>query len=80
MLSLPSTKPLAEEISSPMQCHLAFISNDPEQDSEKLISGGCSILEAKQNLPGGEKVFLLKDPFGNFIQLIKRAQGIEIIK
>ena len=57
----------------PLQLHLAFVSQDPVSDAERLIQGGAKEVDDLQ-LPDGTHLKMLKDPWGFSIQLCKRAE------
>ena len=57
----------------PLICHLAFVSDDPTHDKERLIKAGAT-LDSELNLPDGTHLIMMKDPWGLAIQLCKRAK------
>ena len=56
-----------------MLVHLAFLSDNPAADRERLIGAGASIAEDLTTTPAGDEVLILRDPWGIALQLIKRA-------
>lgn len=56
----------------PLQLHLAFISESPAADSERLIAADASWVD--EIIPGdGSHLIMLRDPWGLALQLCKRA-------
>lgn len=58
---------------NPLTLHLAFVSEDPEQDAQRLCAAGCTQLDDVR-LNDGSVLLMLKDPWGFAIQLCKRGQ------
>ena len=56
----------------PLLVHLAFVSNNPDNDKNRLIEAGASYVE-EVNLPDGSKLIMMRDPWGLAIQLCKRG-------
>ena len=56
----------------PLLVHLAFVSEDPEKDKNRLLTAGAS-LESDQKLEDGSHLVMLRDPWGLAIQLCKRG-------
>lgn len=52
--------------------HLAFVSEDPAQDTERLLAAGAT-LETDMRLDDGSHLVMLRDPWGLAVQLCKRA-------
>lgn len=57
---------------NPLLLHLAFVSEDPGGDKQRLLQAGASE-EKDEQLPDGSRVIMLRDPWGVPIQLCKRA-------
>ena len=58
----------------PLELHLAFRSDDPAADAERLIGACASLFEAFKTTPAGDRMVMLRDPFGLALQLVWRAQ------
>jgi catechol 2,3-dioxygenase-like lactoylglutathione lyase family enzyme len=56
----------------PLNVHLAFVSEDPGRDKERLLAAGASEVSDDQ-LPDGSRLVMLRDPWGFSVQLCKRA-------
>lgn len=54
------------------QLHLAFVSEDPHQERERLLKAGAKLIE-EQHLPDGSHLLMMRDPWGLAIQFCKRA-------
>jgi glyoxylase I family protein len=57
-----------------LQLHLAFVSDDPAGDRDRLLNAGCTIAEELRTTPAGDTLCMMRDPFGFAIQLCKRAK------
>jgi catechol 2,3-dioxygenase-like lactoylglutathione lyase family enzyme len=53
--------------------HLAFSSEDPAADRDRLIAAGATGEEEISTTPAGDMVVMLRDPWGFAIQLVRRA-------
>ena len=56
--------------------HLAFLVEDPEKTAEKLLVAGATIAEPYKKTPAGDRMIMLRDPFGISIQFIKRRSSM----
>ena len=52
--------------------HLAFVSDDPTADKERLMAAGATFDEDR-TLPDGTRLLMLRDPWGVCIQFCKRT-------
>jgi glyoxylase I family protein len=57
----------------PLILHIAFVTNDPESDKNRLLDAGAT-LQSEQKLDDGSVLVMLKDPWGFSVQLCKRAK------
>lgn len=58
---------------NPLLVHLAFVSEEPEEDKKSLLAAGAS-LESDQQLEDGSHLVMLRDPWGLALQLCKRGK------
>lgn len=58
----------------PLRLHLAFTSEDVERDCRRLVAAGCTQVQEIQDLPNGDTVTMLRDPWGLAVQLVRRAE------
>jgi uncharacterized glyoxalase superfamily protein PhnB len=65
MLDFPNT--------SHMAIHVAFMVDDINVIKAKLISAGATLVEDITKTPAGDLVLMLRDPWGEPIQFVKRA-------
>ncbi len=84
-LADPSGRPILELYSNPaaavldfpethfLTMHLAFIADDPQAAADKLCAAGARVVEPFKITDAGDRMVMLKDPFGISIQLIRRA-------
>lgn len=56
----------------PLIVHLAFVSEDPAADKQRLVSAGATEV-SEQHLQDGSHLVMLRDPWGLAIQLCKRG-------
>lgn len=59
----------------PLTLHLAFVSEDPASDKEKLVSAGAVFLN-ESHFKDGSHLVMLRDPWGIPIQLCKRGTAL----
>ena len=57
---------------NPLLVHLAFVSERPGEDKDRLLQAGAS-LETEQHLEDGSHIVMLRDPWGLALQLCKRG-------
>lgn len=58
----------------PLELHLAFLSEDPQGEAERLLKAGAVLSEPLKTTAAGDEVVMLRDPFGLALQLVKRAK------
>jgi catechol 2,3-dioxygenase-like lactoylglutathione lyase family enzyme len=73
---LPEITPLCDSQTHHLQLHIALESDDPEKDSAYLIENGAKFIERCSKKMPGDKLIVFHDPWGNCIQLVKRASKI----
>ncbi len=56
----------------PLVAHLAFVSENPTADKERLIAAGATLF-SDEVLTDGSHLVMLRDPWGLAIQFCKRA-------
>lgn len=56
----------------PLLIHLAFVSEDPDADKERLIKAGATLV-GENRLEDGSHMVMLRDPWGFSVQLWKRS-------
>ncbi|WP_192820347.1 VOC family protein [Rufibacter sp. LB8] len=57
---------------NPLLVHLAFVSENPTVDQERLCAAGASLV-SDQHLEDGSHLIMLRDPWGLALQLCKRG-------
>lgn len=55
----------------PMQMHIAFAAEDPDEVAAELVKAGA-VLEDTTDLPDGSRLVMLRDPWGIPVQLVRR--------
>ncbi|KAA5541181.1 VOC family protein [Adhaeribacter rhizoryzae] len=58
---------------NPLLVHLAFVSPAPDEDKERLVAAGATLV-SDQRLEDGSHLVMLRDPWGLAIQLCKRGK------
>ena len=66
--------PVEEALSHPLQLHLAFKSIEIEADKERLLEMGATFVTDCPTADPDARVLIVKDPWGNFIQLARRKE------
>lgn len=57
----------------PLVVHLAFASENPEADMERLLQAGATLESGPTTTAAGDTLVMLRDPWGFPIQLCRRA-------
>jgi len=57
----------------PLLLHLAFLSDHPAADRDRLVAAGATVAEDLVTTPLGDELIMLRDPWHVPLQLIKRA-------
>ena len=57
----------------PLLVHLAFVSDSPAADRDRLVKAGARLIEDLVTSPAGDQLVMLRDPWGVALQLAKRA-------
>jgi len=57
----------------PLHLHIAFYSQNPTADRDRLIKAGAKLAEDVTKTPAGDELIMLRDPWSTAIQLVKRA-------
>lgn len=60
------------------QLHLAFTSADPAADRARLEKAGAAFVSEMKGAHEGEILTMLRDPWGNCIQLVRRGEGLHL--
>ncbi|QHL86723.1 VOC family protein [Nibribacter ruber] len=69
----PTDQVPAYRTMNPLLVHLAFVSENPTEDQDRLCAAGAT-LHAVQYLEDGSHLVMLRDPWGLALQLCKRGQ------
>lgn len=59
----------------PLLLHLAFVSENPSEDKDRLIRAGAT-LESETISENGNHLVMLRDPWGFALQLCKRGKPL----
>jgi len=57
----------------PLLLHVAFTVEDVEAIRSKLIAAGATAVDEVTTTPAGDKLAMLRDPWGLAIQFVRRA-------
>ena len=63
---------------SHQECHIAFLTNDPEKLAKRMVYGGSKIIIPARKETNGDVIIDLVDPSNFPIRLIKRAKPVLI--
>lgn len=58
----------------PLLFHLAFLSDDPAGDRDRLVAAGATVASDIVTSPAGDQLLMLRDPWSIPLQLVKRAE------
>ena len=58
----------------PLYMHLAYISDNPAEDRDRLVQSGAVIVDDLATTSSNDVIVMLRDPWGIPIQLVKRAK------
>jgi catechol 2,3-dioxygenase-like lactoylglutathione lyase family enzyme len=58
---------------NPLMLHLAFVSENPDEEKERLGKAGA-VLVSDDTLEDGTRLLMMRDPWGLCIQFCKRAK------
>lgn len=58
---------------NPLLVHLAFVSQNPDEDKVRLVAAGATLV-SDQHLEDGSHLVMLRDPWGLALQLCKRGK------
>lgn len=58
----------------PLYMHVAYVSNNPAADRDRLAQDGAVMIDDLTTTPSGDVIVMLRDPWGVPIQLVKRAK------
>lgn len=57
----------------PLVLHLAFTVADPVAARDQLLAAGATLADDLVTLPNGDRLIMLRDPWGFALQLVNRA-------
>jgi glyoxylase I family protein len=60
----------------PGTLHLAFVSEDIQSDIDRLSAAGAKLEVGITDLPGGDIMAFIRDPWGLTLQLVKRRESM----
>ncbi|SIT94457.1 VOC family protein [Pontibacter indicus] len=60
---------------NPLLVHLAFVSQNPTADKDRLVKAGATLV-TEQHLEDGSHLVMLRDPWGLAVQLCKRGTSM----
>jgi len=58
---------------NPLMLHLAFVSENPDDEKKRLLEAGAQLI-SDDTLEDGTRLLMLRDPWGLAIQFCKRAK------
>ena len=66
--------PIEDALSHPLQLHIAFKSKNIEADKNRLLELGAEFVTDCATSDPDATVLIVKDPWGNFVQLAQRKE------
>lgn len=69
----PAVTPPDYRAMHPLLLHIAFAVADTSAERARLLAAGCSIAEDTVTTPAGDRLTMLRDPWGFALQLCQRA-------
>jgi len=70
---LPNIAALSDRVDHHLQLHIGLRSDDPDAEAANLIAHGATFLEKCPVTHPDDNLIVLRDPWGNCIQLVKRG-------
>lgn len=67
--------PIEGALTHPLQLHIAFKSEDINKDRDRLLTSGAVFVTDCPTDDPDAQVLIVKDPWGNFIQLARRKEA-----
>jgi glyoxylase I family protein len=60
--------------SDPLQLHVAFMVEDVDAVRDRLVAAGATPVGPVEETPSGDRIAMLRDPWGLAIQFVRRAE------
>lgn len=60
----------------PLCVHLAFVAVDLEAERDRLLAAGATLAQEVYETPSGDRIAMLRDPWGFPLQLVNRAVAL----
>ncbi len=60
----------------PLVIHLAFAAENPDTDAARLTAAGATVQTGPATTPAGDRLVMLRDPWGFPLQLCRRAKAM----
>lgn len=60
----------------PLVLHLAFTVANPVSARDQLLAAGATLADDLQTLPNGDRLIMLRDPWGFPLQLVSRTTSL----
>lgn len=70
----PSIETPVYSAMNPLVFHIAFVCDDPETTTTRLCAAGAALVSGPDETATGDKLAMLRDPWGLAIQLCNRAK------
>ncbi len=59
---------------NPLILHLAFLCDNVDTECRRLVEAGASVADEPMTTPAGDRLAMLRDPWGLALQLVHRSQ------
>ena len=63
LFRIASVSPLSSLVSNPLELHLAFETDDPAEEADRLVQCGATFVDHGSPRPPGDELQLLYDPW-----------------
>jgi glyoxylase I family protein len=70
----PAVTPPDYRAMNPLLLHIAFAVTDMPGERDRLLTAGCTIADDTVTTPAGDRLTMLRDPWGFALQLCQRAK------
>lgn len=61
---------------NPLVLHIAFVVDDIDSTRDRLVEAGATAVGETTSVPNGDKLAMLRDPWGLAVQLVTRVESM----
>ncbi|MFH2138032.1 MAG: VOC family protein [Candidatus Omnitrophota bacterium] len=74
LLKVPEVKSARTDLTHRLQVHVGVFSENPDEEARTLEAKGAKFVERCTLTLPGDYLVILEDPWGNYIQLVRRSR------